>query len=276
MTPEIRAFEFALGLYSVLIGLAIADIAGSVHRLARRKDAVRWDPLALLAAGYALLLSIGMWFDLWGVRNVLATRHFFFYLCMIALLFVLFLIAAASLPDDPERENDLRRFYLTNRRYFWLMVALFQLCYLWFGIFFAVGLLERLGPTVPAQFALQMSVLFAVPLGLAGTTSRAAHYLGNRGPLCRQCLALLAVRDHLRPATCILRRRHHELARAPDRRCAPRPWQSSGRSASRSSRARRRKHRRPRSSGRASTSAGRRSPRSSNGWCRVTVSTQVN
>jgi len=28
MTPEIRAFEYALGLYSVLIGLAIADIPG--------------------------------------------------------------------------------------------------------------------------------------------------------------------------------------------------------------------------------------------------------
>ena len=178
MTPEVRAFEFALGLFSVLIGLAVADIAGSVHRLARRAGSVRWDPLALLGAGYALFISIGMWFDLWGVRNVAQTRHFFFYLCMIALLFVLFLIAAASLPDDPERESDLRRFYLTNRRYFWLTVALFQLCYLWFGIYFVGGLLERFGPVWTAVFALQMSVLFAVPLGHAGATSRTAQYVG--------------------------------------------------------------------------------------------------
>jgi hypothetical protein len=178
MTPEIRAFEFALGLYSVLIGLAIADIAGSVHRLARRKESVRWDPLALLAAGYALLISIGMWFDLWGVRDFTATRHFFFYLCMIAVLFLVFLIAAASLPDDPERESDLQRFYLGNRRYFWLLVALFQLCYLWFGIYFVGGQLDRLPPALAATFAVQMSVLFIVPLGLAATTSRRAHYLG--------------------------------------------------------------------------------------------------
>jgi len=178
VTPEIRAFEFALGLYSVLIGLAIADIAGSIHRLARRKDAVRWDPLALLAAGYALLISIGMWFDLWGVRNVATTRHFFFYLCMIALLFVVFLIAAASLPDDPERDSDLRRFYLSNRRYFWLLVALFQLCYVWFGIYYVGALLDRAQPTVAAEYALQMTVLFAVPLGLAGTASRGWHYVG--------------------------------------------------------------------------------------------------
>ena len=33
MTPEIRAFEYAIGVFAVLIGLAIADIATSSHRL---------------------------------------------------------------------------------------------------------------------------------------------------------------------------------------------------------------------------------------------------
>jgi hypothetical protein len=37
MTPEIRAFEFATGLFAVLIGLAVADIASSFHRPARSK-----------------------------------------------------------------------------------------------------------------------------------------------------------------------------------------------------------------------------------------------
>ena len=78
MTPEIRAFEYALGRFAVLIGLAIADTAASVHRLARRKGTVRWDPLARLGAGYALLISIGIWFDIWAVRNVAQTRHFSF------------------------------------------------------------------------------------------------------------------------------------------------------------------------------------------------------
>ena len=178
MTPEVRAFEFALGLYSVLIGLAVADIAGSVHRLARHRSAVRWDPLALLAAAYSLLISIGMWFDIWGVREVAQTRHFFFYLCMIAVLFVLFLIAAASLPDDPEKESDLARFYVTNRRYFWLLVALFQLGYLWFGIYFVGGMLSRAPPVFVAMFALQQSLLFAIPLKLASATSRITHYVG--------------------------------------------------------------------------------------------------
>src|SRR5260221_2900740 len=126
MTPEIRAFEYALGLFSVLIGLAVADIAASAHRLARTRLPVTWDPLALMAAFYALVMAIGMWFEIWAVRNVSQTRHFFFYFSMVASLFVLFLIAAASLPDDPAVDGDLRAYYERNRRYFWFLGGLFQ------------------------------------------------------------------------------------------------------------------------------------------------------
>ena len=178
MTPEMRAFEYALGLFSVLVGLAIADIATSFHRLARSNPAVRWDPLALLAAFYALVVAIGMWFDLWGVREVATTRRFFFYLVMIALLFVVFLIAAAALPDDPESGRDLRAFYARNQRYFWTLIALFQLGYLLLGLYFAGGLLRRAPPYYRFAFATQMGVQCFVPLALAFLRSRALHYAG--------------------------------------------------------------------------------------------------
>jgi hypothetical protein len=76
MPPEVRAFEYATGLFAVLIGLAVVDIATSFHRLLNSEKPVRWDPLALMAAFYALCLVVAMWFDLWGVRNFGATRHF--------------------------------------------------------------------------------------------------------------------------------------------------------------------------------------------------------
>jgi hypothetical protein len=178
MTPEIRAFEYALGLFSVLIGLAIADIATSFHRLSRSRQSVTWDPLALLGALYALLIAIGMWFDIWGVRNVTGARHFFFYLIMVANLFVVFLIAAASLPDDPESGRDLREFYSRNRRYFWSLIALFQLGYILLGLYFAGGLLSRAPPYYRFAFAIQMSVLFLVPVALVVFKGRALHYCG--------------------------------------------------------------------------------------------------
>ena len=94
MTSEMRAFEYAQGIFAVLIGLAVADIATGFHRLMRSKAAVVWDPLALAAAIYALFMAVCMWFDIWGVRNFEATRHFLFYLSMVATFFLLFLIAA--------------------------------------------------------------------------------------------------------------------------------------------------------------------------------------
>jgi hypothetical protein len=160
MTPEIRAFEFALGLFAVLIGLAVADIATSFHRLVRLRTRVSWDPLTLLAAVYVLLLAVAMWFDLWGVRNFAAVRHFLFYLAIVADLFVLFLLAASSLPDDAQESVDLRGYYAENRRYFWTLASLNQLGYLLLGLCITLG----------ASLVISLVLLFA--------KSRGVHYAG--------------------------------------------------------------------------------------------------
>jgi len=178
MTPEIRAFEYAFALFAVLIGLAITDVATSFHRLMRSKFAVRWDPLALLAALYALCLAVGMWFDLWGVRHFDATRHFFFYLTMIAEFVILFLLAAVSLPDEPSEDCDLRQHYAASRRYFWLLVALFQLSYLGNGLYFVGPALSRLTTWEVVGLVNNMVVPWVVALVLLAVRSRPVHYLG--------------------------------------------------------------------------------------------------
>jgi hypothetical protein len=177
MTPEIRAFEYAIGVFAVLIGLAIADIATSFHRLLRSKSSVKWDPLALIAALYALCMAIYMWFDLWGVRHFAATRHFLFYLFLFAELFVLFLIAASSLPDEASSSTDLREFYATNRRNFWFLVVLFQIGYVGAGFYFMRGMIA-LPKLVTAILLVQMIAPLAVALMLLATRSRAVHYVG--------------------------------------------------------------------------------------------------
>jgi hypothetical protein len=179
MTPEIRAFEYSLGLFAVLIGLAVADVANSFHRLVRSRAPVVWDPLALLAALYALCMAVGMWFDLWGVRHFAVTRHFFFYLWMIAEMFVLFLIAAASLPDEPGVRCDLSEHYAATRRYFWSLVALFQLTYLVNGLYFT-GSESLLHLSYVNQLWLLNNMVLPVVIAwvLSRTVSRPLHYLG--------------------------------------------------------------------------------------------------
>jgi len=177
MTPEIRAFEYAMGLFSVLIGLAVADVAMSFHRLARSRAPVRWDPLALTAALYTLCMAVYMWFDLWGVRHFAATRHFLFYLAVVAQLFVLFLVAAASLPDEAG-PHDLSAYYAGNRRYFWSLMSLFQLGYSLLGLYFAASETAHLarGPGALLYGLMWAPALVSVALLL--TRSRVAHYLG--------------------------------------------------------------------------------------------------
>jgi hypothetical protein len=178
MPPESRAFEYALGIFAVLIGLAVADIAASFHRLLRNKRQVRWDPLALLAASYALCMAVYMWFDIWGVRHFELTRHFPFYVGLVAELFVLYLIAAASLPDETRGPVDLREYYFQNRRHFWLLIAVFQMGYFAFGLYFSRG--EPAG--LPIWFLVFEWALTSGPLIIAiamlRLKSRTAHYLG--------------------------------------------------------------------------------------------------
>jgi hypothetical protein len=178
VTPEIRAFEFALGLFAVLIGLAVADVATSFHKLMRSRSKVKWDPLVLLAALYSLLLAVGMWFDIWGVRKFEVVRHFVFYLAIVAQLFVLFLIAAASLPDDTEASIDLREYYAANRRYFWFLVSLNQLIYLGLGIYFTGSIFSQLPPLQMVQMAITLGGAFLVSTVLLFAKSRGAHYVG--------------------------------------------------------------------------------------------------
>ncbi|HXZ67660.1 MAG TPA: hypothetical protein VEH07_03635 [Alphaproteobacteria bacterium] len=178
MATEARAFEYAMGLFAVVIGLAVTDIATSFHRLIRAKHYVRWDPLALAAAFYTLCMAVYMWFDIWGVRNFAITRQFFFYLGLVIELFILFLASAASLPDEAEEAIDLRVYYADNRRHFWLLITLFQAGYAGFGFYFV--LIE------PADYPLSVLIFLRalmcaptlISLVLMLNGSRWVHYIG--------------------------------------------------------------------------------------------------
>jgi len=175
MTPEIRSFEYALGLFAVLVGLAIADIALSVHRLIRHRSSVQWDPLALMATLYAFLIIVGIWFDFWSIRDISETRSYFFYLSIVGELFVVFLLAAASLPDEPHAGADLREYYKSNRRYFWALVLLFQCMYYAHWLYFQfTRTLEN--PDLARELVLGTTAI-AAPIILLCTRSRLVHYI---------------------------------------------------------------------------------------------------
>jgi hypothetical protein len=115
-------FEYLLILASVILGLAVSDIAVSLNRLLEVR--VRWDWLAPLAAVLAFLKITTQW---WGWYSGVASAKgmtFENYVAVLVSAVLLFLMAAASLPDRLEESPfDLRAYYARTSRRYWLLFA---------------------------------------------------------------------------------------------------------------------------------------------------------
>ena len=177
-------FDYALGLVSILVGLALADVAASLHRLLRQARLVRWDGRVVLSVVLVIITITGMWFEVWSIRSVKAVLSYPFYLSFFVEFMVLFLVCAACLPDEPQESCDLGACYETNRIYLWSLFALFQASFFLHWIYFAGlrvsdhGRMFLLGAWV--VFPLVVFVLLAI------IRSRWFHYLA--------LLALIAYR----------------------------------------------------------------------------------
>ena len=169
MTP----FEYLLALVSILIGLAIADLSVSLHRLLRARRAVRWDWIPLATAVLAALSILNFWWSFYQTGRLEIWTHYGSFLVLAAYLISLFLLASAALPDEvPEGGLDLREYYRENHRYYWCLfaVALVQAT--------ATTALDAYGRTTPGRFALAASgnlVMIALCLVLAWGRSRRLH-----------------------------------------------------------------------------------------------------
>jgi len=108
---------------SIIVGVAVADQLTSLHRLLKRRADVRWDWLLLWVAALVLLTQLQIWWSLAGQRQAPITIGNF--LPMMVLLVLLFLLAAASLPDElGDQRIDLRDYYRQQSRYIWTLYAL--------------------------------------------------------------------------------------------------------------------------------------------------------
>jgi len=110
---------------AIIIGLAVADLATSFHKLMRHRERVRWDWLIFAVVLLILLNLVAVWWAtlLWygGVKDVSIAA----YLPDLAMLLILFLATAAILPDDVPAEGlNLRTFYLSTSSYFWTLWAI--------------------------------------------------------------------------------------------------------------------------------------------------------
>jgi len=111
-------FEYITALVAVVIGLAIADLATSLHRLLRQRKTVRWDWVAPLAALLVLVDLFNLW---WRWRGFTGTTMGEVAPYFIALILI-YLAASIALPDEvPSAGLDLRVYFDEIRSYFWFV-----------------------------------------------------------------------------------------------------------------------------------------------------------
>lgn len=168
MTP----FEYLLVLVSIVISLAVADIATSLHRLLRARRRVRWDWLTLAAALLVLLVIVQFWWAFYRIGQVEVWSRYGAFLLLMLSLITMFLLACAVLPDEVTERLDLAAYYEENRRYFWTLFALVAV------VAAAVKLVADLGTAAPGVLILEAVtnlVIAALMLSLAFVRSRVYH-----------------------------------------------------------------------------------------------------
>ena len=119
------AGDYVAAFASIIVALAVTDLAHSMHRLLRARKRVRWDWLPLATALLILFATLQFWwafFDIWKSSTIFALGGF---LPPFISLLLLFFIASAALPDEVPTEGiDLKSYYVENSTYFWSLFLL--------------------------------------------------------------------------------------------------------------------------------------------------------
>jgi hypothetical protein len=112
-------FEYEAVYFGIIVGLALANILMSFHKLIEAGSRVRWGWLAPLSAFYAATLTLGEFWSVWVRQHDMGRSVFLTWLPTALAFALLFLMCAASLPDEAGEGVDLRRYYMENRHRFW-------------------------------------------------------------------------------------------------------------------------------------------------------------
>ncbi len=117
-----QPFEYLLLFAVIILGLAIGDLAVSTQRLLAAGKLVKWDWLAPLAGLAAFMMTVTQWWNWFGDERIAGGVTFPMFLEALVTAMLLFLLCATALPDDfGEEPVDLRQYYTSISRRYWLL-----------------------------------------------------------------------------------------------------------------------------------------------------------
>jgi len=120
----VSPFEFICAFYSVVLGVAVAQLMTSVGRLIEIRDQVRTYWVQSLWVVIVLLVDVNSWWAMWDLRSA-KSWSFVSFLLLVGLIASIYLITVLLFPRVPESggQIDLDAHYYKNRRFFFLANA---------------------------------------------------------------------------------------------------------------------------------------------------------
>lgn len=156
-------FPHVATFYSLIVGLAVANVLSSVANAAKTEARVRWYWVHTAAAAMLLLLIAQDWWFLLSWERGGEINHAVL-LFLLARAGVLFFASSLLLPEANDAEDgivDLRAYFRRIRRRFFLSLAIFPLLDVVDTLLKGPERLRSLGPFYPA-YAVTPFVLMLV------------------------------------------------------------------------------------------------------------------
>ncbi len=94
--------EYVAGFISIMIGLALADLATSFQRLLRSGARVTWDLLTPATALLVTAFVINVWWAMFSALNAIRSLSLAAFIPDMIGLLLLFCLASSALPDEVE------------------------------------------------------------------------------------------------------------------------------------------------------------------------------
>ena len=155
--------DFAIGLSTIITGLAITVMLANLHALLVNRRRVRWDWLTLLAGAFVFMLIV----DSWGVGfRTLGNRPInpplWLFLIMLGDIIPMYLAARAIFPDYLTDEGvNLATHYASISRFLWAALVWSYVLFLAWSIWkFGGALVMRTQWLLAAQLAVAVPLLF--------------------------------------------------------------------------------------------------------------------
>jgi len=160
------SFQHIATFYSLIVGLAVANVLSAIANTAKTKARVHWYWMHAAAAGMLLLLIAQDWWFLLSWDGPVQVSHAILVF-LLARAGLLYFASNLLIPEQHDAEDgllDLRVHMLRIRRRFFAVLAMFPMLDLVDTLLKGRGRLVALGPYYPGYVLLFFGMMVAAAL----------------------------------------------------------------------------------------------------------------